>query len=1165
MADFKIFRLHDAKATGTHWHTTNKLTEAEIQEIKDPADANHRIPVTSIPSPFGRLHLVENSFKKLNEWATHNPSKLLGDTIYHKLVSETFDLAELMFNADSFNNAGLGLEVVNWEVNSKIAELRIQGPKKKLLADTLDLFIKQSPAGSPLQMVQNIYIIQMSRRVIGGTSPSTLFFPTPNEENFVTPTPIKIGNDTLFDHDFNPLYKRSKEFQRFLYLFFEAFPQLKTQAALMYAHMSVNLKMLQGHDLALWNELMGYPMIGESNAQGKLMAEYQIANVSGPGTPMQIIPGVFWYKSKEGSNTATAESDFFIGSFTGGENTKTRETRKPLVLQNNYGFPLKYWGGTWDAKTWVPYQDGKALDQRTLPGLLVQYPYLTVSDFLEPALLRLPFKLNDKRYFDGNAQGFNKGNKAENIAPEGLFLLPLTRKFFEFFNTDDLWRKHFDGTNVFELIKLDDQSVKAVLRIPIKKANSYITLERTYRVGTAPKIGERDNEGAIVDTAVNVGIMPFFRNVSNQRVAILERDPQNPTVNYSVKFYCNQHSNALSIAQEAERSSIKSGDSATSNYYKVNDNFDYFILSKGAYNGVVVPKFPYWQEGMGNFVFAIDFGTTNTHIEYSANGAQPKPFDITEQDEQLGLMHDPEWDIQPREIQSYFLYEMIPNHVGGEYSFPNRTALAQGNRVNLMGAVLTYGDFNPALYFEQKKKLAQTNIHTNIKWSNVPGDVPNQKRVRAYLESLMMLIRNKVLLNGGSLINTKVIWFFPASMSHFTLGGLRENWTSLFKEYFPNTNAMNLVSYSESEAPFYHKASQIPSTKPVVSIDIGGGSSDILIFHNNSPELYTSVKFAGNALYGNGFNKVADLNNGFVQGFRNHVEAFLQANYYSLLDLNELYEQFSNPSTGNSADLISFLFSLEKNHDIKRRNLEFSFSKLLQQDTNFKPVYYLFFGSIIYYVARTMKVTGMQMPEHILLTGNGAKNLNLLDVSGGALFSKMSINIFEHVYGSPCSGNGLQTHQMDEPKQATCRGGIQRLTAWSNSPSQQPENLIWLGDKKGSISNEQPVRYATNRIKYEEVNDEYLQGVMEEVKSFLDFMFTTMRDKMRLSDFGLNLGKMDAYKQYIMLGLDGYLSAGLTDRIASTDKANPLEETLFFYPMIGALHRLGLGIAKGEV
>src|SRR5699024_3354755 len=119
------------------------------------------------------------------------------------------------------------------------------------------------------------------------------------------------------------------------------------------------------------------------------------------------------------------ESDFTIVS------TKYQGNLKPLVLQNEFAKPLKYANDQWKSTFKVPYLDNETvLEKRRLPELDLQYPYLTVSDFLEPYLIRLVYPINEEKFFDGYLS-IEAGDDNKS------YLLPLKPKFFEFFNTDD--------------------------------------------------------------------------------------------------------------------------------------------------------------------------------------------------------------------------------------------------------------------------------------------------------------------------------------------------------------------------------------------------------------------------------------------------------------------------------------------------------------------------------------------------------------------------------------------------------------------------------------------------------------------------------------------------------------------------------------------------------
>ena len=93
-----IFRLYKGGTTSfTDWYgspaypynSTNRDT------IEDPNGASAIHEITSIPSPFARIDLVKNAFSVVTK-----TKDLDGDTIFHKMVSDAFDVGEIFFNID---------------------------------------------------------------------------------------------------------------------------------------------------------------------------------------------------------------------------------------------------------------------------------------------------------------------------------------------------------------------------------------------------------------------------------------------------------------------------------------------------------------------------------------------------------------------------------------------------------------------------------------------------------------------------------------------------------------------------------------------------------------------------------------------------------------------------------------------------------------------------------------------------------------------------------------------------------------------------------------------------------------------------------------------------------------------------------------------------------
>lgn len=57
----------------------------------------------------------------------------------------------------------------------------------------------------------------------------------------------------------------------------------------------------------------------------------------------------------------------------------------------------------------------------------------------------------------------------------------------------------------------------------------------------------------------------------------------------------------------------------------------------------------------------------------------------------------------------------------------------------------------------------------------------NEKRVRAFFEKIIMLLRNKVLFNRGNLSQTRLVWFYPSSMKPARKSSLENTWNELFQ------------------------------------------------------------------------------------------------------------------------------------------------------------------------------------------------------------------------------------------------------------------------------------------------------------------------------------------------------------------------------------------------
>ena len=106
-----IFRINKDggknASTIVDWSTTSATTynHGYVDAISETTTTQKEI--TSIPSPFARIELVKEAFNKVapktiaGMSVQHVLQCLHGNTIYHKMVSDTLDIAQLFFSFPS--------------------------------------------------------------------------------------------------------------------------------------------------------------------------------------------------------------------------------------------------------------------------------------------------------------------------------------------------------------------------------------------------------------------------------------------------------------------------------------------------------------------------------------------------------------------------------------------------------------------------------------------------------------------------------------------------------------------------------------------------------------------------------------------------------------------------------------------------------------------------------------------------------------------------------------------------------------------------------------------------------------------------------------------------------------------------------------------------------
>lgn len=771
---------------------------------------------------------------------------------------------------------------------------------------------------------------------------------------------------------------------------------------------------------------------------------------------------------------------------------------------------------------------GKALYRSNIIGI----ENLNVDDIFEQSIIRLPSKINNKSFFDGNLD-YNSQNG---------YLLPLKEEFF----------KHFSINDVRDNIKINVEGNVVQVILKTTSNNPFI---KTYMTETIKIIEDFD-----CFLFPNVKFEEH-KNAFYRFGIFLKFDLKNAQ-KYSVNFFTNNNQILLDDIDLVMRNTNDPENAICKIYSLHQQSFDRITINVGNVKGVLLPTL----SSKGNseqFVFSVDFGTTNTHVEYKTNSDNTfKPFDIDESEKQIDFLHGTNDSFKlVSEI------DMIPVTVGLKetFKFPIRTALSIAKNSEDTKRIYPFSQANIIIPYEKRGIPKYNETLTQLKWES------NESQMSYFIDSLCFLLRNKVKLNGGDLTATKIVWFYPLSMAgsrsriisnvwkisyaKYFLGEKFES-VDMFNDHIKEIIANNLSEIPESIAPylFYKDETKYKDAiSNLVSIDIGGGTTDVVFVEEKKIEYVTSFRFAANSIFGLGENITP-----VVSKYQAEIKNIIDKNDQNFKLVN-LYDSIKNAKHG---DLASFFFSLSENEMMK--NVQFSFNSLLKKDKNQKLIFILFYTAIIYHTAQIMSAKKMSLPRHITFSGNGSRIINI--IANNEVLIELSKSIFEKILGQKYGTSGLDIiHNTVNPKEVTCKGGIKSVDKNYKQTPFTP--LVLLGTDNTTFVSDKDT-YSTINIEKD------AEKTMKQVQTFVDFILDDLLNQKCtigvvpetfIKALGLNpktisvakvvCGKTDDFKTYT--------KNGISEKMNTVDKETTLiEEPFFFYPIIPLLNALSNEINK---
>ena len=1205
----KILSFVDREEKEDWFDLSHPYIDDDIQKIHDPEGGMNANPRTAIPSPFAQFDLVQEAFRQLGSPDLLETEKAMQA---QRLVHNALDIAELFFNYNKFST---DFDILSWNAGQHLQALDLgREPGQRMLAQTLRMYLTQDRESYNFPNISLgepfiLYFLKNRRnsKIVGLTSPATLFMAVPDD--FVQDIEIE-QNSRLFDwrkQGKKEFHNRDINFVKYILALINAYSVIKDRCNDFCSYIRREFEMLDVETKMTIKSQLGDVTSNNPEDSQKalnfLNENYEPLRFN--NIPVATFDGqnvAVYTKKLQVSIDSASQSDFLIQS------RKAISGLKPMVLENCFnppaGVQFNYVGDVWDPHT-VITQDQYTdipIDARTLPGQRFVYPWLTADDFFEPALIQLGYNLNTDNFFDGNISYKSTMDNCQ-------FLTPIKPLFFNFFGVEDLLRGTVsDGKPMFQLNcagTSDHPVVTAILRIPVSKIditgrNLYVEFHRSYEQGSF--FDADNNQGILLKAVDAVTIFPFVKLPSMNRYnlqhainsvfntdfkesrLIFLNDGRDITIN-------DDHDEKVKTTQRLKASDDPSESKfLTTIYHVVDDTFDAIRLdmttrsSNLKFAGLLIPKWPDADVDNGKqFTFAVDFGTTNTHIESIDDERQPQALLIDENGQKKLTASSfvvKQNDMLSNSYSDVMILEFLPQSIGGRsrYGFPQRTVLSKHQFFDeeSKSDFIALGDANIPFSYE-KDEIKNCKIIANIKWGN---DNKAEKRVEAYLTELALLMRAKVMIDGGAITRTRIVWFYPLSMYKDDREQMSKIWRRIMHDIFnirsinpdepQESDNSNLISMPESVAPYYfHRLSESfrGSYKPTVSIDIGGGTSDVVVFEpqmgsdDKAPTLMTSFRFAANTIFGDGYLDNAAMKNPMVKKYTKYFHR-LYCRDNKVVEGNPDPLLASIEREGNSADINTFLFAIGEQEG-HRDNTTYSYNNQLSRDPDAKIIFIYFYTAMIYYVAKMLKAKNIALPRHIFFSGTGSK---MLDIIGNTeTLSQVTQAIIEESYGERYRDYAFSILlNRETPKQVTCKGALLQMSSDAGVEEIKALNHA-LKNVSGTFARRSERKSLT--IKYTMTDHETFtfgdmhnpavcNEIIEQVKLFNEFFLKFCDEFDVVNFFKININAWNQFNRCVNNDLDEYLYKFIEKNSPhgkQISESAEFEDVPFFYPIAGSI------------
>lgn len=384
----------------------------------------------------------------------------------------------------------------------------------------------------------------------------------------------------------------------------------------------------------------------------------------------------------------------------------------------------------------------------------------------------------------------------------------------------------------------------------------------------------------------------------------------------------------------------------------------------------------------------------------------------------------------------------------------------------------------------------------------------------------------------------KVYLTFPYTMKRNVRSDIKKYWEDAFVAVMGGGN-VEVKIVTESIAPYYTMVYNDGNfTKNALNIDIGGGTTDMLFADiENNTFYYTSSKFAGNDIWGDGKQKVEkDLkDNGFVLDFEKKLNGnAIKVDQDGEDNPKTAYFQYKN-IVDSSADLMSYIFRYED---------KYRYTDFIRQSYNkFLPILCIHLGAILYHVAQVLTEKKMTIPSTITFSGMGAKYIHILSTEKEDV--QDIVKMFLKTFMASMSEDGkcnmpskLEVSFQENAKEVTAQGA-----------------MLVGHDALQNISDYEEIPLCVYGVN-EKVNGKLVYGIAPKYKDevvnnfekFIDMFLnnTTIINFFKEFDIEFTKNFIDTIKNEAEQSFD---------LMAENKDTDDINETMFFWPLKNGLYK----------